>query len=149
VWGGFALIDGSAVAFWWPLGILAGLAILTALCYGIQRVARASVRRVPVWYCGEEHASKTVRYPSSSFALPFRQAFRNVYPVRKLPVPRFPVFIRRLLDFDKWLYNPTAHAVEKTAGVVSRTHVGLPQVYLLWIVVGAIVVVAIALAVAR
>ena len=44
---------------------------------------------------------------------------------------------------------PAAHGVEKAAGGISRTHVGTPQIYLLWIVVGAIFVVAITLLVAR
>ena len=149
VWSGISLIDGSVVAFWWPLAILAGLAILTTLSYGIQHAVRAKVRSVPVWYCGEEHAATVVRYPANSLFVPFKQAFQGVYPIAKLPVPRFPASIRRLLDFDRWLYMPAAHGVEKAAGGISRTHVGTPQVYLLWIVVGAIFVVAITLLVAR
>ena len=90
-----------------------------------------------------------VRYPASSFYLPFKHAFQGVYPTGRLPVPRFPVTIRRLLDFDRWLYVPTVHGIKKAADEVSRTHVGTPQIYLLWIVVGAIVVVAITLVVAR
>jgi hydrogenase-4 component B len=142
VWGGISLIDGAAVAFWWPLAILVALAILASLCYGIQRALRAKVRSVPVWYCGEEHAPALVRYPASSFYLPFKHAFQGVYPLGKLPAPRMPAFIRRLLDVDRWLYTPAAHAFEKAANEVSRTHVGTPQIYLLWIVIGAIVVVA-------
>jgi len=142
LWGGLSLVDGVPVAFWWPLGILAALAILAVLAYGIQRAGKAEVRSAPVWYCGEEHAPATVRYPASSFYLPFKHAVQGVYPVFKLPVPRFPPAIRRLLDFDRWLYLPAVHAVEETAGVVSRTHVGTPQIYLLWIVIGAILVAA-------
>jgi NADH:ubiquinone oxidoreductase subunit 5 (subunit L)/multisubunit Na+/H+ antiporter MnhA subunit len=147
LWGGVSLIHGTAVAFWWPAAILGGLVILALLAYGIQRAARARLRTVPVWYCGEEHAPAAVRYPASSFYLPFKHAFQNVYPAGRLPVPRFPASIRRLLDFDRWLYTPAVHAVEKTAEGVSRTHVGTPQIYLLWIVIGAVVVVGIMLAV--
>ncbi len=149
LWGGVSLIYGTAVAFWWPAAILGVLAILALLAYGIQRAARAKLRVVPVWYCGEEHAAATVRYPASSFYLPFKHAFQNVYPAGRLPVPRFPAPIRRLLDFDKWLYTPAVHAVEKTADEVSRTHVGTPQIYLLWIVIGAVAIAAIMLAMAR
>lgn len=142
VWGGVSLIDGAAVAFWWPLAILAALAILASLCYGIQRALRASVRTVPVWYCGEEHTPAMVRYPASSFYLPFKHAFKGVYPLGKLPAPRMPALVRRSLDVDRWVYTPAAHAIERAANGVSRTHVGTPQIYLLWIVIGAIVVVA-------
>jgi len=149
MWGGLSLVDGAAVAFWWPLLVLTGLAILALLCYGIQRGAAAKVRSVPVWYCGEQHAAATVRYPAGSFYLPFKHAFQGVYPAARLPVPRMPALIRRVLDLDRWLYMPSVHAIEKAADGVSRTHVGTPQVYLLWIVVGAIVVAAITLMVAR
>jgi hydrogenase-4 component B len=149
-WGGIVLFDGAgAVAFWWPLAILAGLAIFASLCYGLQRAARARVRFVPVWYCGEEHAPAAARYRASSLYLPFKHAFQGVYPAARLPVPAMPPSIRRLLDFDRWLYMPAAHAIEEAADGVSRTHVGTPQIYLLWIVIGAIVVVAITLGVAR
>jgi hypothetical protein len=149
LWGGVSLIDGTAVAFWWPVAMLGGLVILALLAYGIQRAARARLRTVPVWYCGEQHAASAVRYPASSFYQPFKHAFENVYPAGRLPVPRFPAPIRRLLDFDRWLYTPAVRAVERTADGVSRTHVGTPQIYLLWIVVGAVVVAGILLALAR
>jgi hypothetical protein len=139
------LIDGSPVAFWSPLAILAALVILALLSYGIQRAGRARVRSVPVWYCGEEHASATVRYPASSFYLPFKHAFQGLYPIGRVHVPKFPTPIRRLLDFDRWLYAPMVDAIETAADRVSRTHVGTPQIYLLWIVIGAIMVTGIML----
>ena len=148
IWGGLLLTDGSPVAFWSPLAILATLAILALICNGIQRAGGAQVRSVPVWYCGEEHASAAVRYPASSFYLPFKHVFQGIYPSGIVHVPKFPAAIRRLLDFDRWLYAPTVKAIEKAADQVSRTHVGTPQIYLLWIVVGAIVVAAIMLLVA-
>jgi len=148
IWGGLVLTDGSPVAFWSPVAILAALAILALICYGIQRAGGAQVRTVPVWYCGEEHASAAVRYPASSFYLPFKHVFQGIYPSGRVQVPKFPAPIRRLLDFDRWLYTLTVKVIETTADQVSRTHVGTPQIYLLWIVIGAIVVVAIMLLVA-
>jgi hydrogenase-4 component B len=145
IWGGLLLSDGSPVAFWSPLAVLAALAILALLSYGIQRAGRAPVRTVPVWYCGEEHASAAVRYPARSFYLPFKHVFQGVYPLTRVHVPKFPAPLRRLLDFDRWLYAPTVRVIETAADEVSRTHVGTPQIYLLWIVIGAIVVAAILL----
>ena len=144
-WAGLFLMDGSAVAFWSPLAILAALVVLALLSYAIQRVGGAQRRSVPVWYCGEEHAPALVRYPASSFYMPFKHAFQGIYPSAKVHVPRFPIPFRRALDFDHWLYAPTAKVIERTAGRVSRTHVGIPQIYLLWIVIGAIVVTGILL----
>lgn len=149
LWGGMSLRDGAVVGSWWPLAIAAGLAGFGLISYGIGRLVRASIRSVPVWYCGEEHTTAEARYRASSFFLPFRHAFQGVYPVVRLRAPRFPARVRRLLDFDRWLYLPTAHSFERAAAGVSRTHVGTPQIYLLWIVVGAIVVVAVTLAMVR
>jgi hydrogenase-4 component B len=145
IWGGLLLTDGSPVAFWSPFAILVALAILALICYGIQRAGGAPVRVVPAWYCGEEHAAAAVRYPASSYYLPFKDVFQDIYPRARVHVPKFPTPLRRLLDFDRWLYAPTVKVVETAADQVSRTHVGTPQIYLLWIVIGAIVVAAIML----
>jgi len=144
-WGSLFLIDGAAVAFWSPLAILGALVVLALLSYGIQRAGGAKTRSVPVWYCGEEHAPATVRYPASSFYAPFKHAFQGIYPSATVHLPRFPARIRRALDFDHWLYVPAAKVIDRTAASVSRTHVGIPQIYLLWIVIGAIVVTGILL----
>jgi NADH:ubiquinone oxidoreductase subunit 5 (subunit L)/multisubunit Na+/H+ antiporter MnhA subunit len=145
VWGNLLLTDGAPVAFWAPLAFLAALAILALIAYGIQRAGRAPVRHVPVWYCGEEHDLSTVRYPAGSFYLPFKHAFQGIYPICRVRVPRFPSPIRRLLDFDRWVYNPAVSVIETAADRVSRTHVGTPQIYLLWIVIGAVLVAGIML----
>ena len=141
---------GAAVAFWWPLAILAALAILALLSYGIQRAGGAKVRSVPVWYCGEEHAPATVRYPASSFYLPFKHAFQGIYPAAKLSgAANAGAHSPRCSILTDGCIRPSAHTVERAADGVSRTHVGTPQIYLLWIVIGAIVVAAITLMVTR
>jgi len=144
-WGGLFLVDGSPVAFWSPLAIVSALAILGLLSYAIQRAGGARTRSVPVWYCGEEHAPAVVRYPASSFYLPFKHAFQGIYPSGRVHAPRFPAPLRRVFDFDQWLYAPTVKVVDKAADQVRRTHVGILQIYLLWIIVGAIVVTGILL----
>jgi hydrogenase-4 component B len=145
MWGGLILTDGSPVGFWSPLAMLAALTILALLSYGIQRAGGAQVRTAPVWYCGEEHAPATVRYPASSFYLPFKHAFQGIYPSGTVHVPKFPAPLRRALDFDQWLYTPAIKMIDRAAGRVSRTHVGTPQIYLLWIVIGAVLVTGILL----
>ncbi|HMD86659.1 MAG TPA: proton-conducting transporter membrane subunit [Terriglobia bacterium] len=145
MWGGLTLMDGSPVGFWSPLAMLAALSILALISYGIQRAGGAQVRTAPVWYCGEEHAPATVRYPASSFYLPFKHAFQGIYPIGQFHVPRFPAPLRRALDFDQWLYTPASKLLDRAAGGVSRTHVGTPQIYLLWMVIGAVIVTGILL----
>jgi len=143
IWGGMVLSDGSPVGFWSPLAMLAALTVLVLISYGIQRAGGAQVRTAPVWYCGEEQVPATVRYPASSFYLPFKHAFQGIYPSGAVHVPKFPAPLRRALDFDQWLYTPAIKLIDRAAGRVSRTHVGTPQIYLLWIVIGAVLVTAI------
>jgi hydrogenase-4 component B len=148
-WATAVVLDGEVVAFLAPLVILPAIAAAAGVAYALQRAGGAAVRQVPVWNCGEELTSAEVRYPASSFYLPFRRAFAGVYPAPRWALPRLPPVLRRALDLDGWLYLPFASSVEWAARRVSRTHVGVPQVYLLWIVAGAIAAVGILLALGR
>jgi len=139
-WGGIVLTFGPPTGFWSPLAMLSALAILGVIAYGIQRAGGAQVRSVPVWYGGEEHSSALVRYRASSFYLPFKDAFEGIYPRTRMHPPRFPAPVRRALDFDRWVYLPAAHAIDNAADRVARTQAGIPQIYLLWIVIGAVIV---------
>ncbi len=144
-WGLSVAGGGVALALWSPLALVVGMALLALVAYGLQRAGGAGTREVAVWTGGEEHAAGAVRYPASSFYLPFKHAFEGIYPRIRWRVPAFPAGLRRVFDVDSWAYQPVARLVERSAGAVSRSHVGVPQVYLLWIVVGAVAVVAIVL----
>lgn len=147
--GGAGLEVGSGavgVAFWAPLPVAVALVLLGLLSYLVQRAGKATVREVPVWTCGEEAEPGLSRYPASSFYLPFKRAFQGIYPRVHVQAPAFPAWLRSAFDLDAWFYLPVARAVERGARSVSKTHVGIPQVYLLWIVVGAIAVIGIVLA---
>jgi hydrogenase-4 component B len=148
-WAAAVVLDGKTVAVLAPLAILSALAVAVGIAYGLQRAGGAEVRVVPVWHCGEEHTAAEVRYRASSFYKPFRRAFAGLYPSLGWAPPALPPFLRRALDLDRWLYLPVAAAVERSARVVARTHVGIPQVYLLWIVVGVIAVAGILLVLGR
>jgi len=139
-WGMALAVDGTTVAYWYPLVVAGSLAVLALLVYGLQRGAGARMRDVPAWTCGEEHGPALVRYPASSFYQPFEHAFEKIYPRLEMRAPRFPVRLRRAFECDGWLYAPVVHGVMRAAERVSRTHVGTPQVYLLWMVIGALVV---------
>jgi hydrogenase-4 component B len=142
-------LGGTAVGFWAPLPVALGLVVLGLIAYWVQRAGGAEIRHVPVWYCGEEHAPELVRYPAASFYAPFKHAFENIYPSVRLRVPRFPAALRTAFDIDTWLYGPFVRLGHRVASGVSKSHVGIPQMYLLWIVLGAIVVVGIVIGIAR
>lgn len=144
-------LSGGAgvVAVLAPMLLLGVVAFLALAAYAVQRAAGAPVRQVPVWTGGEEHEAATVRYPASSLYLPFKHAFAGLYPRIRWRVPGFPGWLRRVLELDGWLFGPAGRAVERASASVSRSHVGVPQVYLLWIVGGAAVVLAAVLALVR
>jgi hydrogenase-4 component B len=146
-WRAGVRLDGAVVASWGPPVVLVGLALGTALAWALQRAAGVERREVPVWSCGEEHTARELRYRASSFYVPLRSAFAGVYPSPRWHWPAFPPALRRAMDLDARLYLPLTRLTERAARAVSRTHVGVPQVYLLWILVGAIVTVTILLAV--
>jgi hydrogenase-4 component B len=151
--GGLGLrVAGASptVAIWSPLPVaLVLIALGIVAYYVIQRAGGAGVRNVPVWACGEDAASAGPVYPATSFYLPFKQAFHGIYPSMALRAPAFPPWLRRVFDLDSWFYLPVGRAVEDGARGFSRTHVGIPQIYLLWIVVGAVAVIGIMLAAVR
>ncbi|MGE5237101.1 MAG: proton-conducting transporter membrane subunit [Acidobacteriota bacterium] len=140
---------GVSLATWSPLAMLGGLALLAALAWAIGRSASAPAREVPVWTCGEEVAPAARAYVASSLYRPFKEAFRGVYPVIHVVPPHLPAALRRAFEVDGWLYGPVGRGLERAARGVSRTHVGIPQVYLLWVVVGAALVAAVLLALAH
>jgi hydrogenase-4 component B len=142
---GLALQETGS-AFWAPLLAAPVLLVLALGVYlGLQRAGGAQTRDVSVWVCGEEEEPESLRYAAGSFYLPFKHAFGDLYPAYRVRAPAFPASVRRGLNPDGWLFLPLARWVERLSRAVARSHVGVPQVYLLWIVLGAIVVVGVIL----
>jgi hydrogenase-4 component B len=141
---------GLDLALWAPLPVALALVVLGLFSYaGLQRAGKATIREVPVWTCGGEEESEAFRYAPGSFYRPFKEAFGGIYPVRSWRPPPLPTVVRRILDPDPWFYLPLVRWVERAARGVSRTHVGVPQVYLLWMALGAVAVVTIVLLLGR
>lgn len=136
--------DGVLLASWAPLVFTLGLFVLgVGVYYGLQTAGGATARDVPVWACGEEENPEWLRYRADSLYRPFKDALHIKPPRLRLPEVAVPGFLARVVDIDRWLYRPLVRGTEEAARGMSRTHVGIPQVYLLWIIVGAIAVLAI------
>ncbi len=130
-------LSGVHSAAWGPLAILVAFAGCLVLGYLISRMGGAQTREVPMWLCGEEHDFAEVRYPAHSFLLTFNEYFAKLYP--SIPVPRLPrpAAILRLFDIDRWFYSPGLRWGERIIRAISATHAGYPQLYMLWMIVGA------------
>jgi hydrogenase-4 component B len=146
---GFSLNLGQGIVGTWnPLWVLIAIVVLFALGYFISKAGGAPIRKAETWYGGREHAVEHVRYPSHSFYNPFKQIFafkiggikfEGLYP-KTISFPRItmPYTLRAVLDIDHWLYYPFANGFMKLSRWFSRIHVGVPQVYILWIIIGLI-----------
>ena len=85
---------------------------------------------------------------AASFYIPFKQLFsftigntkfEGMYP-KSLGLPKLaiPGGLKAVLDIDRWLYYPFVSGFMRLSRRFSRIHVGIPQVYVLWIVIGVI-----------
>ncbi|MGC8834324.1 MAG: proton-conducting transporter membrane subunit [Armatimonadota bacterium] len=141
--------DGQASAAWNPIGLLIALVVCVLIAEAVRRLGGAAVRTVPTWYGGEEHPDDEVRFRAHGLYSPFNAAFSKVYPTIPLPQIGGTPSVRAVLDIDRWLFNPLVKIGADLVSAISRTHVGTPQLYLIWQVVGMAVVLAVLLAVVR
>jgi len=144
--------EGIATTFN-PLYILMAVIICAILAYMIFKMGKSEVRQVESWYCGEKHADEEVRYKAHSFYMPFKQVIRirvgkywsETLYFTNIPWPKIkvPAFIRKVLQVDRWFYYPLAKFVMKISDKFSVTHVGVPQIYTLWLIIGMILAIII------
>jgi hydrogenase-4 component B len=136
-----------------PLSILLAVVICAFLAYGIFKMGKSEARQVETWYCGESHGAEEVRYKAHSFYIPFKQLIRvriGKYWSETLyftniswPKIKVPSFLKKALQVDQWFYYPLVASVMKIFDRLSRTHVGVPQVYALWLIVGLVLAIAV------
>lgn len=122
-----------------PIILLLALAVCVAVTYAIYRSVRAGTRPASIWNCGEVVSNEAVRYRASSFYKPFRNLIQPVYWKPSWPKLSPPQPLARCLDFDRWLYFPIGSAFVRIGRTFSRIHNGVPQLYLLWQVIGLVV----------
>lgn len=147
---GFSLNSGQGVfGAWNPLWALGAMVVLVVLGWLISKAGMAQTREADTWYGGREHAAEHVRYAAHSFYNPFKQLFaytiagvrfEGMYPKSiSLPKVALPKKLLGVLDIDRWLYYPFVNGLMRLSRWFSRVHVGIPQVYILWIVLGVTV----------
>ncbi len=139
-WQGLSLLgaNGAVATVLNPMLILLALAACAAIAYAMYRSVRVESRPASIWNCGEVVADEDVRYRASSFYKPFRDLIQPVYRKFGLPSIPPPQPLVRGLDFDRWLYFPIGSAFVRIGKTFSKMHNGVPQLYLLWQVVGLV-----------
>jgi hydrogenase-4 component B len=138
-WQGVKLdLNGLVATAVNPILILLALAVCVLIAYAIYRSVRVESKPALIWNCGEVVADEDVRYRASSFYKPFRNLISPVYQKFGLPQIPPPQPLVRGLDFDRWLYFPIGSAFVRIGKTFSKMHNGVPQLYLLWQVVGLV-----------
>jgi hydrogenase-4 component B len=135
-------IGERSVGVWNPAVMAIGLAVCALIAYVILKSGHAPSRETASWYGGEEYTTDQVRYRAHGFVLPFKNAFVRVYPSFRLPSFKMG-FLKKLIDFDGWLYNPLVKSGSRLTDRISRSHSGLPAMYMLWQLVGVVLVLVI------
>jgi hypothetical protein len=142
-WGGNTVVElNSKLVYsgYTPLVVLAALLAGILLSWALTRVYRVPVRPVNVWNCGEKVETDLIRYQAASFYRSFTDNLAFLYRQRNWPKFRLPGALTAVFDLDKWFYFPIGKGFLQSARTISRTHMGRPQIYLLWQVVGIILV---------
>jgi hydrogenase-4 component B len=138
-WQGVTLgMNGGMVTSFSPVLLLLALIVCAAVTYSIYRSVRVGSRPASIWNCGEVVSDEAVRYRASSFYKPFRNLIPAVYWKPTWPKLSPPQPLARSLDFDRWLYFPIGSAFVRIGRTFSRIHNGVPQLYLLWQVIGLV-----------
>jgi hydrogenase-4 component B len=140
-------VAGGTMGVWNPLVVLAGLVICLLISYGIYLLAHSPVRKTATWLCGEEHQDDEVRYKAHGFYLPFNEflSFRvgrrqvaTFFPSIPRPKVGNLAWLRKVVNLDEWLIYPAVKAGGRFCERFRESHVGIPQVYVLWMAVGMI-----------
>ena len=138
-WLGLGLdLNGVRAAAAVPAIILAVLVLGIAIAYSIYRSVQVESRPASIWNCGEIVSDETVRYRASSFYKPFRNLLNPFYRPISWPHLTPPRPVTRGLNLDRWIYFPIGSAFVRVGKAFSRVHNGVPQLYLLWQVVGLV-----------
>jgi hydrogenase-4 component B len=151
-WGVTSNLGEGPAAAWNPLVMTVALLACVCLSAFLYRAGAAPVRQTALWYCGEVHRPQEVKFSAFSLYLPFKRFFFlrvgnyeqvGVYPVFRIPKLKLPTGLTRALEVDRFLYDPVVRWSTAFMNRFSRLHVGIPQVYVVWMVVGALLAILI------
>jgi len=141
---GTPVIGQGASGVWFPIVGFFVFGGCLLLAYVISRIGKPATRTVPLWNCGEVYGSDEVRYRAESYYLPLVSKLEHlIYPELPTVHLKRPQRIYKGLDFDQLFYYPLVDLVMRFSQKFRRTHVGIPQAYMLYQVIGIIVLLAI------
>jgi hydrogenase-4 component B len=136
---GWAVLGfGSASGAYVPLLLVvagAWVAVLAFLAVGRARDPRA----VRTWMGGATPEPAPLH--AAGFYVPLREAMGNSYarvPFRAVPLPGW---LPPAVNADRWLYRPVVRAILGAGEALQRAHTGTAHRYLVWQLLGALVLI--------
>ena len=137
-----------------PILIVMVFAIAMIVSLFFFRAGGAPCRADKTWYCGELHTDAEAFYPAKNYYKSFKDFFgiriggyvrEGVYPTIRYPKIKLTErnLIKRCINVDKWFYQPLVNGFMALMQRFSVTHSGIPHVYLLWLVIGALAAIAV------
>jgi len=119
--------------------IAACIAFLIILIAGLRRIKRVT----PTWACGLPALTGRMQYSSAAFSKPLHSVFARVYKADRAVDAQYahpPYFAKsisyhsvRTTSFERSLYRPAVDAIVNMATRLRRLQTGNMQVYLLYI----------------
>ncbi|HWT78629.1 MAG TPA: hypothetical protein VN648_07480, partial [Candidatus Methylomirabilis sp.] len=151
-WGINSNLGEGTAAAWNPLLMTVALLACLLLSACLYCVGAGPIRQTGPWYCGEVHRPPEVKFSAFSLYLPFKHLFflrvggyeqEGIYPVLRMPAVRLRPEMARAFDVDRYFYTPVVRWSMVFMERFSRLHVGIPQVYVVWMVIGALLAILI------
>jgi hydrogenase-4 component B len=149
-WGAGAL--GPATGAFAPLLLVVAAGWVAALAL-LALGTGAAARRAPGWLGGlpaAESGAAARPHPLGLYST-LRPDLARAYP--RLRAPLVPRRLRAagaalpgLLDLDRWLYRPAAAGGRSVSRALRRAHTGMPHLYIVWQLLGALALVLLLLA---
>jgi hydrogenase-4 component B len=131
---------GVVVGLWSPAVTAAILVAAFAVALLIRRAAFAPRRAVAAWSCGSVVPPEQLRFKAAGYYTPFKKFVHLILPEWRVAWrPKASPAVARILNPDSWGYDPLARGGLSLSRGLAKSHVGITQVYTLWIVVGLVV----------
>lgn len=149
-WLGLEVVDSgirlsAGGPFWIAAAFIAGLLLIFLMNNWLKTPTRECV----AWNCGEQVEYGASCYRANNYYLPLKEKLSFFYGQTCWPNWKLPPSMAKIFDFDAWLYYPIGRIFMASCAGISRIHTGSGQLYLLFQVIGAVLVLVLIFYIAR
>ena len=143
------LVGGSPAAAFSPLWLVALLALVVVGAWLWSRSGGAAVRATEGWACGEQLLPDELRPRAAGYFWALSSYLARIYSQIGLPTFAAPQQPWDSLESDRWAFDRVSRLGWALAHRIARLQTGVAQHYVLWQLLGALIIAAIVLLVAR